>query len=745
MDYQSLIAKTRRLEALYPDVYDLFEQEIQQLKNKHLLDTASSLQAAYTNLNKEGRQLNVGIVGRVKAGKSSLLNALFFDGENILPKAATPMTAALTTLSWGETFHATIEFFTPEDIKQIEFNAITYRSNLKKIKDRKYAEFTARATTAQSGDEEKISKIIHKQALAEIQKTDPDLCAAFDQHERMQQSGLVHSDLQNVGVIEPESREALSSQLLNYVGASGKYMPFTKVVHITMPIESLKDIRVIDTPGMNDPVQSREARTVDLLKTCDVVFIVSPAGQFLNENDLELMGRITAKEGVQELVLLASQVDTQLYGSEKRPRISDALDNIKTLLAQRASTTLSSLKRSYPEIGTVFNAIIRSPEQHLMHCSGVAHGLSQRLKEPACWDANEKTTWDNLTQDYADFFIADNQELTRNSLAALANTDNILKRLDAVRQKKDEIIAQKMQALLSRKEQTFNAFVAELQNQIDQRIMLVNSTDLSALAKQRKQLQLKRSVLDKRLNVTYLSCLNQYYDGVITGLNKEADKLFTQATNSIDEQTSSETTQVTRDKSGAGNWLARKLWGGGTETITRTNKVVFTAQVYAALQGVTNDFASKIMHAYHKQATDLDKKISAEITPIVDKTLEGECDPNMIADTVLTVLSKLESVSFSPEIEIPPELQPRGKLQGAPAEEYIDFASNFSARFRAEVYRSIERFSEKSKRSMSIPVSDVFVNELDLKIQQITNQVENGTQTIERLRRFSAQLQEKAS
>ncbi|MBD8181809.1 dynamin family protein [Pantoea agglomerans] len=744
MDYQSLIAKTRRLEALFPDVHDLFEQEIQLLKNKHLLDTATSLEAAYTNLNKEGRQLNIGIVGRVKAGKSSLLNALFFDGENILPKAATPMTAALTTLSWGETFHATIEFFTPEDIKQIELNANTYRYELKRIKDRKYEEFAVRAAISQPIDEDKIASIIHKQALAEIQNTLPDLCAAFDQSERMQQSGLSHSDLQHVGIIVPESREVLSAELLNYVGASGKYMPFTKVVHIAMPLDSLKDIRVIDTPGMNDPVQSREARTVDLLKTCDVVFIVSPTGQFLNENDLELMGRITAKEGVQELVLLASQVDTQLYGSEKRPRISDALDNIKKLLAQRASTTLSSLKRSYPEIGTVFNAIIRSPEQYLMHCSGVAHGLSQRIEDPGLWDANEKTTWDNLTHDYADFFSAGNHELTRNSLATLANTDKILKRLDAVRKKKDEIIELKMQALLTRKEQTFNAFMAELQNQIEQRIALINSTDLDALAKQRKQLNLKRDVLEKKLNVTYINCLNQYYHGVTTGLNHEADKLFTQANNSIDEQTSNETTQVTRDKSGAGNWLARKLWGGGTETITRTSKVVMTAQVYAALQGVTNDFVKKLMHAYHKQTSDLDKKISAEITPLVDKTLDGECDPNMIADTVLTVLSKLEPASFSPEIEIPPELQPRGKLKGAPAEEYIDFANNFSAIFRAEVYGSIERFFEKAKKSMSIPVSDVFVSELDLKILQITNQVENSTQTIERLRRFSAQLLEKA-
>lgn len=63
-----------------------------------------------------------------------------------------------------------------------------------------------------------------------------------------------------------------------------------------MPLEALRDICIIDTPGMNDPVQSREERTVELLKTCDVVFIVSPAGQFLNAQDIEVMGRITQKK-----------------------------------------------------------------------------------------------------------------------------------------------------------------------------------------------------------------------------------------------------------------------------------------------------------------------------------------------------------------------------------------------------------------------------------------------------------------
>ena len=40
------------------------------------------------------RVLRLVIAGNIKVGKSSFLNALLFDGKNILPQAATPMTAA---------------------------------------------------------------------------------------------------------------------------------------------------------------------------------------------------------------------------------------------------------------------------------------------------------------------------------------------------------------------------------------------------------------------------------------------------------------------------------------------------------------------------------------------------------------------------------------------------------------------------------------------------------------------------
>ena len=51
---------------------------------------------------REDRRLNIGVVGQVKAGKSSFLNTLLFEGKEILPKASTPKTATLTKMEYSE-------------------------------------------------------------------------------------------------------------------------------------------------------------------------------------------------------------------------------------------------------------------------------------------------------------------------------------------------------------------------------------------------------------------------------------------------------------------------------------------------------------------------------------------------------------------------------------------------------------------------------------------------------------------
>ena len=741
MEYQHLIEKMQKLEAIVPKVHDLFELEIQQLKNQYFLDSAVSLSAAFEKINKEGRLLNIGIVGRVKAGKSSLLNALFFEGENILPKAATPMTAALTTLTYGERFRATVDFFTADDVKHLEHNAKQYLYTLNKIKDKKYELFSSRPRTSTEMDEERASSLISKQALQEMQNLHPELCASHDQFERMRLSGLALEDLESVNVVEPESRAALSQKLLEYVGADGKYMPFTKAVNISMPQESLKDICVIDTPGMNDPVQSREARTVELLKTCDVIFIVSPAGQFLNENDLELMGRITQKEGVQELVLIASQVDTQLYGSERRPSLDQTLNNIKTSLAQRATSTLHDLRRSNPEIGTVFNNIIRAPGDYLMYSSGVAHGISQRLENPDNWDSNEKKTWENLTTNYCDYFSSSNHDLTKNSLAKLGNISVIHHKINAVRSMKDDILSKKMQQLVERKKEVFERFNEALLSLVEQRIALVSRTDLDTLAKQSKTLSEQRSVLDKKLNQAYSKCVKTHFLNVKESLNSVANKLFQQTNQSIEEKISSETTVQTRDKSGVFNWIARKLWEGGQETITKTEKTIYSPQAYTAMKNFIETIEAQLKKAGIDQQSAIDLALSRLITPLIDDILKGEVEVMMISDVVLAICQQIRSDEFSLDIPMPDELLPDGILKGDAAEIYIDNATNYIAFCRSSIYTEIDRYFNRIQSEMPSTISDEFVNLLDSQINQIKNQVENCTQTIERLQRFSLQVQ----
>jgi len=78
------------------------------------------------------RKVVLAVMGQVKAGKSTLLNSLLFDGESQLPTAATPQTARLTIIEAteeGETPGAEVYFYTREDWKEIREKAEAEQRN----------------------------------------------------------------------------------------------------------------------------------------------------------------------------------------------------------------------------------------------------------------------------------------------------------------------------------------------------------------------------------------------------------------------------------------------------------------------------------------------------------------------------------------------------------------------------------------------------------------------------------------
>ena len=73
---------------------------------------------------RENRKLNIGIIGQVKAGKSSFLNTLLFGGMEILPKASTPKTATLTKMEYSEENIIQVEYYSLEEWEVLEDNAV---------------------------------------------------------------------------------------------------------------------------------------------------------------------------------------------------------------------------------------------------------------------------------------------------------------------------------------------------------------------------------------------------------------------------------------------------------------------------------------------------------------------------------------------------------------------------------------------------------------------------------------------
>lgn len=743
MDYQSLVAFSESLHTLAESNQDLFAREVEQFKRINGIDAPQQLAQACQAMQDQNRLMNIGIVGRVKAGKSSLLNALIFDGEPILPKAATPMTAALTTITWGEVFQAKVEFYSEADIAAITFKSDQFEQRLATRKRECLEELMKRRNAQANGapvDTTQLTAMADKKALNELQREE-GLFAAHDQHQRMKASGLDAATLQLQSEIRADTPKELADRLHNYVGANGTYMPFTKTVHVAMPLDALRDICIIDTPGMNDPVQSREERTVELLKTCDVVFIVSPAGQFLNEQDLEVMGRITQKEGIQELVLVASQIDTQLYGSEKRARLSDAVEAIRTQLSARAQSTLTDLKLSSPEVGSVFDKLIGAVHRNLLHSSGLCHSLNRRFDSPESWDSNEQVTWENLSTDYPDYFTRDNQALSLNSLDSLANIDAIKAMLAQVREKKAEITREKISTMLVQKQKNLESFKALIINLARNQIIQIKNANVDQLDTQLVSLESKRLDLSLELDVSFKYTMADYRQKLRDEMRKKAAELLreTQATVQAAEGTFSET--ITVDNDGIGSWLARKIWGGGTTKKTVVRAKIITSQVVSTIMEFMNDIQDELSAKVEHSHRGLNEELARTLTPKIREVLEQDTNGQMIKLAILSIIQAIPDDDFDLSIPLPDTLKSNGMLKGYEAEQFKDAADDFIGSLGSKVKSKISSFINDVERKAPTTISDSFVDEIQRRINVLKEQVHNAAQNIDRLERLASKAE----
>ena len=236
--------------------------------------------------------LTIGVIGQMKCGKSTFLNSFVFE-DTVLPAATTPMTAALSVITYGEQKKVVAEFYTNDEWEEQKAQA-------------------ARSLDDVAGDTMAESKIK----------------AAKELVSKASRLGSYLKDCLG------KTREDSFDNIIEYVGADGKYVSITKSVKIYYPKEYLKGVEIVDTPGFNDPIVSREERTKEFLKKADGVLMMLYAGRPFDATDRDIIFKNVSQCGIGKVLIGINKYDIP-YCSEVNPEDEEQIkDYVKSEIAK---------------------------------------------------------------------------------------------------------------------------------------------------------------------------------------------------------------------------------------------------------------------------------------------------------------------------------------------------------------------------------------------------------------------------
>ena len=138
-------------------------------------------------------------------------------------------------------------------------------------------------------------------------------------------------------------------KLIEYVGADGKYISITKSVTVYYPKDYLKGVEIVDTPGFNDPIVSREERTKEFLKSADAVLMLLYAGQPFSSTDKSIIFDTVRGCGVAKILMGVNKYDIPYEQGEDINEVCayvkrQVLEACKSCQGEAFAETLSELE-----------------------------------------------------------------------------------------------------------------------------------------------------------------------------------------------------------------------------------------------------------------------------------------------------------------------------------------------------------------------------------------------------------------
>ena len=213
----------------------------------------------------------VAVCGRIKAGKSTLLNALLFR-DWVMPTDDMPHTAKNTVVEYGLEEELEVTFYDRE-----EWNALMAQMHASAVHigDEFFLEI---AQAAQKG--------IHAKDWIKAQA-------------RLERFDCLDDLFKFVTPVEK----------------GGIYTPFVKAVKILYPHSWLRQVTIVDTPGVDDPYKFREDQTKQFVTRADAVLFVTYAGQAMSQPDFDFLNDYMLHVLPERRLIVVNKTDTLKRGS----------------------------------------------------------------------------------------------------------------------------------------------------------------------------------------------------------------------------------------------------------------------------------------------------------------------------------------------------------------------------------------------------------------------------------------------
>ncbi|QJW29630.1 dynamin-like GTPase family protein [Helicobacter pylori] len=769
MNAQEIIKKSALIEKT------LQEQGLQERAKPFMSENAviktEELEKTLKELQDTNRDLKVGIIGRVKAGKSSLLNALIFEGVEVLPKAATPMTASLTVLKYAETMSAEVEFYSPKDIAELKNEHERYVREFNRIVDeevKKQKEKQSLANRAKEGvkslsnkalsmvsrnkseaapkervlSDEEINERAERIAKDKL-KGDEKLVSSHDQYERMKKSGLLNTEKLDPH-IQANSLQELNQKLLQFVGADGKYMPCTKAVQISLNNPNLKDLEIIDTPGVNDPIVSREERTKALLKECDVVFVISPSNQFLTDSDMDLFDRVSNKEGLQEIYFVASQTDSAVCAPSEvqnsRHHLPTALENAQKSLSSQLNNIMEKLIQKNPNQRGIFEKAIKNG---VILTSGACFSMYKDFKNQASWERNQKTEeYHNALRNLKDFYhdAFNSIDKSEESLLLLSNMGTIKERLEKAAQRKEEIISQRLQDYAKSQANNFHNLITQLLKDLEEEKNRVKNADMGAIKKQIEAYEKLSGNIEIGFRDAYEAFIFHFIKNIRDGLDETLTKAIQKAKVGAENEEKEEYYTERVKQSGLfGSFKRNFLWWADDDA--GYNEVLCTRAVVKA--GAVVDYLIEMHKICEKALNDsvgsfkivFKKELYAKVFPVLRQIINDDdlIDEAAFKKSVHAVTDGIKFGEF--DYTLPSEIGAKtGFLKGYGAVQFIQSVETHLRDFEAETENDVKEYcTDLEKELGKQDFANGVLSKLKKDLQTLKNQVQNKEQSIAQL------------